>query len=80
MHADVQKHLQGFFISEDLSPFCLYIVGLNLARRYCVYLAALFCTKLVWRKQKFIWSPVKISVTDDVDLHTVLFRGEILFF
>lgn len=38
---------------------CLYIVGLNLAHRYCVYLAALFCTKLVWMKQKFIWSPCK---------------------
>lgn len=57
-----------FFISEDLSPcLSLYIVGLNLARRYCVYLAALFCTKLgleeagvhlvppVKKKKKFLW-------------------------
>lgn len=60
---------------------CLYILGLNLALRYCVYLAAVFYMKLVWRKQKIIWSPpVKIFVIDDVNLHTVLFRGEILFF
>lgn len=38
---------------------CHYIVGLNLALRYCVYLAAVFYMKLVWRKQKIIWSPCK---------------------
>lgn len=75
-----------FFISEDLSPcLSLYIVGLNLARRYCVYLAALFCTKLGLEEAGVhLVPPVKkkkkISVTDDVELHPVLFKGEILFF
>lgn len=59
VHACVWKHLEGFIISEDLSPCLSYIVGLNLALRYCVYLAAVFSMKLVWRKLKFMWPPCK---------------------